>query len=781
MGVANTLSRRVREHRKALGLSQHDLAKRARITQPRISQIENGKMDGPLPPRTLRDLADALFVEPTTLIAGDPTYDLPEYVEQGVASGSASTFPGQSIMLFGRERALDEIESLLNSNDIRLVTLTGPGGIGKTHLALRVAMALETATGDPTTVVSLANCLNAAEANSELARGLGIRERGDEPLRSRLLANLRAKPRVIVLDNLEQALPSAATLVADLIAACPGLKFLVTSRARLHVRGEREYAVPPLQLPEQEYESGFDQISGSPAVQLFVARTLAVVAQFELTGENASSVAAICRRLDGLPLAIELAAARMRAYTPAQMLCRLERRLPVLTGGARDLPPRHQTMRGAIGWSYELLKREERALFRQLSVFAGGFTLEAAEIVAGSAAIDDSIASLLEQNLLTGTKFSDDALRFGMLETIREYASEQLAEHREQDDTAGRHMQWCAELAEEAETHLFGAGEPQWLDRLEVEHANLQAALTWAFRHGESMAGTRIALALTDFWYLRGHLSVGRQWLGKALSQIKKRTGEDDDTAIAHIRALACASQLSQPLGDHEAAVLLATESLELSRSRGYRPGIARALVLLANLEHLRHELDRAESHHHEALALFRELGVRSWVVAELNNLGGLAVERGDPNGAQAFADEALMIARESGDAWGASLALRTLGDVSLLRGSSATAATRVAESLDINLRTGNRWGIADSLAAFASISVARGEMENAVQHFASAKALYDQLGIRVPPPLRPDWTEALISARTGVGNERFDAVWQVGLHKSTQGAIADALSRSID
>lgn len=774
------LGQRVRSHRMSLGLSQQELARRARLSQPRISQIERGEMDGPLPARTLRDLADALAVDLESLTDGDPWYESSDLDDERSPDSLPSTFPSPTLPLIGRGDALVAIGSLIQSSNVRLVSLTGPGGIGKTHLAVRAVKDLEGIIAERITVVSLAASTDAAQVTSAIAHALGLRERDERPLRTRLLDALRFTPRLLLLDNLEQALPSAATLVADLLAACPNLKVLVTSRARLRVRGEQEYAVPPLALPELLARQDIDAIAASPAVQLFIQRAAAVVYGFELTEANAEVVAAICRRLDGLPLAIELAAARTKAFTPEQMLQRLEQRIPFLTGLSRDLPVRHLTMRNAIAWSYDLLESEERMLFRQLAIFAGGFTLEAAEQVMSHwspARVADGVVSFLDQSLLTRVERPKGTLRFGMLETVRDYALEQLGESGELEDIARRHLVWSMELAERAEQHLFGAGETLWLDRLDLEYANLRAALAWAAANGEPETGARLAAALTDYWYLRGYLSEGRQWLSNMLALLEKSGETSAGLATARVRTLAAASQLAAPQGDMVVAVSYAQESLALARTLDYRPGMARALVLLANRAQIQGDFTVAESLHHEALALLRDMiDLHSWTVAELNNLGILAFVRHDDEQAIAFANEAIEVANVFADSWGLSIALRTLGDVALRRGAIGDAAGKFIESLDVSRESGSRWGIANSLAAFGSLAVALGEMEQAITCFASAKTLYDALGIRVPPAFRPDWTESIARAKSETGEERFRIAWATGARLTLADAVRNAL-----
>ena len=516
--------------------------------------------------------------------------------------------PPQLTPFIGREALVAEIRDRLAQPAVRLLTLTGPGGAGKTRLALQVAAEELGAYRDGVWFVQLAPVASVTLVAATIAGALGVRESPAETIESSLRAYLRPRQLLLLLDNFEHVV-DASPLVSDLLSSSPEIRVLVTSRAPLHLSGEYELPVPPLALPSSEGTLRLDDALASEAVRLFVDRARAVQNHFEVTEENVEAIVAICRRLDGLPLAIELAASRVRLLPPKAILARLDSRLTLLTGGGRDLPERQQTLRGAIAWSHDLLEPAQQTLFRRLAVFAGGWTIDAAEAVAGFGAdpplpVFDGLDALHDTSLIRAQEgIGADARadpRFAMLQTIQEFASEQLATSGELGQAKEAHASWFLELALSAEPHLPGPSAVSWLDRLESEHDNLRGALDWLRTQGDAERAVTLAAALWRFWWLRGHIAEGRFELETALAVTSPMA------SAARNSALDGAGVLAETQGDYDRAEALHREALTISRDRGDRTGIARALGNLGVVAFDRGEDDQATALLEESLALAR-------------------------------------------------------------------------------------------------------------------------------------------------------------------------------
>jgi predicted ATPase len=467
--------------------------------------------------------------------------------------------------LIGRKQDLAAVRNALLRSEARLLTLIGPPGIGKTRLSIAVAHDIQAAFADGAYFVALAPLGDPALVLATIAQMLEVRETAGQPLLETLKRVLHARRLLLLLDNFEHLL-DAAPLVVELLEACPGLKALVTSRAALHVRGERLYAVPPLLLPDLTHLPATVRLARNPAIALFVERAQAVMPDFRLTEQNAPAVAAICARLEGLPLALELAATRIKLLSPETLLARLEQRLSLLTDGARDLPPRHRTLRAAIEWSYELLDVGVQTLFCRLGVFVGGCTLDAATAVSNTTNdvlvdVTGGIASLLDKSLLQQVEGMDGEARFTMLETIREYALERLEQSGEAEAVRQRHAEYCLALAEIAEPHLQQHDQLSWLDRLEREHDNLRAALRWVLDGDAGEIGLRLAAALAEFWFIRSYRSEARGWFEAVLAH-------PNAAAPTPVRAKVLLAA-SSAIGSRTAIPALAEESLAISRTLG--------------------------------------------------------------------------------------------------------------------------------------------------------------------------------------------------------------------
>src|SRR6266567_2165773 len=503
--------------------------------------------------------------------------------------------PTQLTPLIGREQEIQAVCSLLRHPEVRLVTLTGPGGVGKTRLSLQVATELLDGFADGICFVPLAPLRDPDLVVPIIAQVLGLKEANEQPLRDLLQASLQDKRLLLLLDNFEQIL-AAAPKLSDLLADCPHLTILVTSRAVLHLRGEHEFPVPPLTLPDFTHLPESEALSQYAAVALFLECARAVKSDFELTPANSRAIAEICIRLDGLPLAIELAAARSKLLPPQALLARLRHRLQVLTSAAQDAPVRQQTLRHALAWSYDLLDAREQRLFRRLSVFVGGCALEAVEGLSttlGERPSDvlDGVASLMDKSLLQHTGQDGEEPRLVMLETIREYGLEALVASGEMERTRQAHASYYLALAEQAELELGGPQQAVWLDRLEREHDNLRAALSWMVEQGETQQSMEMALrlggALRPFWWGRGHWSEGRTFLERALAAGGSFPDPRIDPSV-RAKALIAAANLAFVQSDYEQTEVLCEESLALYRELGDHYGIAFSLYRLGNVAWVR-------------------------------------------------------------------------------------------------------------------------------------------------------------------------------------------------
>lgn len=746
----------------------------------------------------------------------------PERIFQLTAAGLAADFPPLRALgerrhnlpvaptaFIGRDKEIAALRDLLRRPHTRLVSLTGPGGVGKTRLGLQAAAELLDDYRDGVFFVELAPLPSPELVAPTLAKVLGLRESPSRPLFEVVREYLGDREALLVLDNFEHLLP-AASQIADLLAGCPRVKALVTSRAILHLDCEQQMGVPPLSLPDSAGTGSAGDLARSEAIRLFLERARSIQLGFEIGPANACAVAEICRRLDGLPLAIELAAARVKILSPAEILARLREPLAVLTVGSRNLPPRQQTLRQTIAWSHDLLDAEEQRLFRRLAVFAGGCTLLAAETVASADALT-GLASLVDKSLLhRSERDQGDEPRFVMLETLREYALERLDQAGETPVLRARHADWYLALAEQAEPGLIGAPQAIWLGRLQQDYDNLRAALRWLVEHGPADHGLRLAAALGRFWRAHGYIGEVRGQLQTLLAQ----PAAADQSARA--KALHVASWLAREQADYDEARTLAEESLAVYRALADPRGIGWALIDLAFVARYQADYGRTRALLEESLPPLREAEDREGIAVSLGNLGFIARDEGnagvaeahlqaslalwqklgDPIGtgwtlsalgivargdgrrdlARARLDQALAVWREIGDRQNQANVLGTLAALARDAGDCERAATLLGESLAILREVGDRRAIAFVLEGFAGLAAARGEAARAITLGVAARVARGVIGAPAPPAWAAELEETLKRGVAGLPAEAAVEAERRGRAMSMPDAIAFAL-----
>jgi non-specific serine/threonine protein kinase len=720
--------------------------------------------------------------------------------------------PRQPTSFVGREGEVAAVSDLLVRGPVRVLTLLGPPGIGKTRLALAVADAGRSEFGAGAVFVDLSPVRDPEVVPHAIAHGLGVTAASTTPVLHRLITFLQGWHLLLVLDNFEQVVEARAT-VADLVEAAEGLHVLVTSREPLHLSWEHQFPVPPLEIPPLSPFPPLDALARYASVALFVDRAQAAQPDFSLTRENARAVAEICERLDGLPLPIEMAAVRVKTLTPEAIARRLDRQMALLAAGVRDVPERHRTMRAAIGWSYEMLDDGQRALFRKLSVFAGGCRLEAGQAVCGDAGEEeavflDRLSSLLDRSLSQRKAGADGTPRFWMLESLREFGLEQLEAAGEHASTGARHAAFYVRLAEQAEPELHRRDQQRWAARLEAERGNFRAALTWLLDSGDVESAARLAAALHWFWFLQGDIFEGRGWLeriltsrrglsrgalGRALTasgMLAWSQGDDGSAqpllaeAVDLLRGIGARQDLAYALhfwghtagrqGDHRAAAAAFEESAALYRQVHDDWGTAFSLNCLALPTFRLGEHERAIEVFQDSQARLRRIGDRHMLGRSLHMLADVLAERGEFTRAAVLLEESIAFYREYGDRWGLLRSLQVLTSLALRQGRFREALPTCKEALvcakDLGVTDVATW----SLVALARVAAALGQEERAVRLLGASEALRHT---DLPPLLRTLKEQTEEAARRALGDVRFEAVQRAGQLLMLEEAVDDALS----
>jgi predicted ATPase/DNA-binding SARP family transcriptional activator len=733
-----------------------------------------------------RSLQEELGVEPSP-----ETIALYEHIQQASPrkSGMATTsnLPIPLTRFIGRQRETEKVKHLITGEPAsgmraRLLTLIGSGGCGKTRLAIQVATELADTFTDGTCWVELAAVNDAALVPVTISKALGLRDEGRRPLTEMLIGYLLTKQLLLVIDNCEHLVSACANLTADLLSQCSSLQVLATSREALGITGEVHWLVPSLTLPTQQTTLAPPSLLEWEAIQLFVDRAAKMQNGFTLTPSNATAILQICWQLDGIPLAIELAAARVTALSPEQIAARLNDRFNLLTSGSRTALPRQQTLRATLDWSYDLLSTAERATLQRLAVFAGSWSLEAAEATCEGKPIEcaqivDVLTHLVDKSLVL-IDHHDQEIRYRMLDSIRQYAQEKLLESERSDRVYQRHLAFFLRLAEQAEPELRGPQQAIWMSRLELESDNLRAALAWSLQDRAPKAddalqeaGLRLAGALGEFWFRHDDIGEGGEWLNKALIESAQTS------ASTRAKTLCQAGRFAALRGDLERATALLEQSLCLYRELSDTRGVADLLYELGVTACYQGNHEQAETLLEESLALFRATGYQWGIAAALMRLGEVRMRRGHILLAASLWEESLALFRKLGDEWGQAFSLGGLGDAARLQGDYGRALTLFQQSLMFSFRAGAKLDVAFKLEALAAFQVAQGQPERAIRWWGAAQALREAIHAPLPPSYQSDYDSSLNAARAQLGETAFETLRAEGRAMTLEQALEEVLS----
>jgi len=813
----------LRHRRREMDLTQEELARQVGCARITVRKIEAGQM------RPSKQLAEILMEQ--LRVAADERESFMHFARGGESAQSITTavpldnLPHPISSFIGREREIGDVKRLMGLS--RLVTLTGASGCGKSRLAYKVADELRGEFEHGIWIVELAPLADPALVLQSIAAVFGIHEKSGRTLNRLLAEHLQPRRTLLLVDNCEHLIVPCAVILEDLLQACPDLKVLATSSEMLGISGEIVWTVPPLSTPDiQPWKNpasaqyALQTYQQSEAVRLFVARATSAESEFTMTVENGGWIAEICRRLDGMPLAIELAAARVRSLSVAQIAERLDDRFHLLTVGSRTGPPRQQTLTATLDWSYSLLSDKEQKVLQRLSVFASGATVEAAEAVCAGEGVEsdevlDVLSNLVNKSMVTPSRPEGGETRYRLLETIREYAREKLGESGEGDESKNRHLNYFVQWAEKAELYLSGGEQVLWLKRYEIEHDNLRAALEWSLMApNRAETGLRLAANTAIFWKLHGYHSEGRMRLAAALAQEAAQR-----PALVRAQALHRASILAFHQSDYSATRALAEESLVISREQGPagRLEVANALEMLAEVASETGDYSAAPKLYEQALSLYREVGdlvgigdtlkMLGWgamrtgdyeqaeyrlnegliacrqsgdlrqICSALAGLGELAVRRGQYKRASDLLKESLNISRRSGEKWGIAIALGSLGWVALRQHDFRETRKLLSESLDVRMETGDKGGMAWCLEKLAEANSLQSRLQTAVTIFGAASALRATVGSVMDATDRPEYEHMIAGLRTALGKQAFAAAWTEGQAMTLEQAIHYALA----